>query len=446
MKYTPGSESWRRRRFAHAAIVPALLASLSHCSSDASKSPETTAGGSTASGGTGVGGANAQGGVAADGMSAAGQSGGGATSGGTLGDAGSTSTGGMGVTGGANAQGGADSTGGVSTGGTVAGSGSGMPPVAGMGGAPPSGGSSGAGGMGGAAGASAGASGGPSCPKPSGQLCHEFYATDNSLHQIIHVDEFEPSKSWTQLTQDRNGANSARQISIVENAMGTGGKALLVSVDSGYEEYDLATHQLLTRVNGLSGVRGALRLPDGNTVLGVGDARLRVVTPAGALVGAECNLPGTGTDTLRVLERDPATGHIYFGRGLDIFAVTTSCQQQWTARLPDAASKAYTVTPKAGGGAWATTGDASTVVELNAAGQVVKQVGGKAAHPNLLDFLSGFDIVESGNIVAANWWGHIATPPQGGPHLVEFNAQNQLVWRWGTQNEARQITNVLVVR
>jgi hypothetical protein len=315
-----------------------------------------------------------------------------------------------------------------------------MPPGGGMGGAPASGGNSGTGMVGGA-----GAGGSP-CPKPSGQVCHEFYATDNSLHQIIYVNEFEPSKSWTQLTQDRNGANSARQLSIVENAMGTGGKALLVSVDSGYEEYDLSTHELLTRVNGLTSVRGALRLPDGNTVLGVGDARLRVVTPTGALVGAECNLPGTGDDTLRVLQRDPATGQIYFGRGLDLFAVTTSCQQQWTARLPNAASKAYTVMPKAGGGAWATTGDASTVVELNAAGQVVSQVGGKDVHPNLLDFFSGFGIAGSGNIVVANWWGHIATPPQGGPHLVEFNAQNQLVWRWGTQADARQITNVLVVR
>lgn len=294
-----------------------------------------------------------------------------------------------------------------------------------------------------------GGSGGsaPVCPKPQGEICHEFFVNDNSNHEVMYVNEFDPPKNWRQRTQDTANGNSPRQLEIVANSEATDGRAILVSVNSGYEEYDFVTHALLASVNlGDISVRGAQRLPDGSTVLGIGDAALRVVSPEGATIGAECSLPGSGTDTLRVLSRDPATGDIYFGRGVDIFAVTLGCQQRWTMTFSDSTSKAYRVLPRSGGGAWAATGYPASVVEVDAVGQVLNEVGGKAQFAGVLDFSSGFDIASSGNVVVANWWGHVVPPPQEGPHLVEFDATNQIVWRWGTQAEATEVTNVLVVR
>jgi hypothetical protein len=302
-------------------------------------------------------------------------------------------------------------------------------------------GTSGSGGDGGTGGAAL------ICPKPQGEICHEFFANDNGRHQIIYVNEFDPTQSWTQRTQDTASGNSPRQLEVVDNPMATDGRAILVSVESGYEEYDLVTHALLARVDlGSISVRGAQRLPGGNTVLGIGDAVLRVVTPDGTTVGAECDLPGTGADTLRILSRDAASGEIYYGRGLDMFAVTQDCQQQWTARFGDTSSKAYRVLARPGGGAWGATGYPASVVEVDAAGQVVSEVGGKGLFPGVLDFSSGFELTTSGNIVVANWWGHVDPPPQEGPHLVELNPANQIVWRWGTQTEAAQITNVLILQ
>jgi hypothetical protein len=229
--------------------------------------------------------------------------------------------------------------------------------------------------------------------------------------------------------------------------MASDGRAILVSVESGYEEYDFVTHELLVSVDvGNISVRGAQRLPDGNTVLGIGDAKLRVVTPAGATVGTECDLPGAGSDTLRVLSRDAASGNIYFGRGVSMFAVDLDCQQQWTATFADSSSKAYRVLARPGGGAWGATGYPASVVEVDAAGQVLREVGGLDAYPGVLDFSSGFELTGSGKIVIANWWGHVVPPPQDGPHVVELDAANEIVWRWGTQAEATQITNVLLVR
>lgn len=304
---------------------------------------------------------------------------------------------------------------------------------------------------GGTAGATAGSGGSgdpaPPCPKPEGEICHAFFASDNSRHEIIYVDEFDPTKNWNQRTEDTASGNSPRQLELVDNDDATNGKAILVSVESGYEEYDTVSHELLARVDlGAISVRGAQRLPDGNTVLGIGDAKLRVVTPDGQTVGSECDLPGSGSDTLRVLSRDPESGDIYFGRGTSIFAVTLACEQQWTATFPDASSKAYRVLAREGGGAWAATGYPASVVEVDLAGQVVSEVGGLSEFPGVLDFSSGFELTEGGNVVMANWWGHVSPPPEEGPHVVEFDLNNQIVWRWGTQAEAVQITNLLLVR
>ena len=51
----------------------------------------------------------------------------------------------------------------------------------------------------------------------------------------------------------------------------------------------------------------------------------------------------------------------------------------------------------------------------------------------------------NGNFVIANWLGHVANTDNR-PHVVEFTPSNQLLWKWGTQEEARQITNVYVLR
>jgi hypothetical protein len=235
---------------------------------------------------------------------------------------------------------------------------------------------------------------------------------------------------------------------MVNNAAATNGKAIMISVNTGYQEYDMVTGERLANVvlAGVTGVRSAVRLANGNTILGVGDTRLRTVDANGATVGTECTLPGAGSDSLRVVNRDAETGHLLLGRLLDLFIVTEQCQQQWTAKLP-AGSKAYSVFPRLGGGVWATTGAPSTVLEYNQEGQIVSQVGGKDAHPGIgLDFFSGFERLPNGNIVAANWQGHVANPAESTPHLVELTPENEIVWTWGNQTLARQITNTLMLR
>jgi hypothetical protein len=344
-------------------------------------------------------------------------------------------TNGMPTAGSSNPTGGNGSTGGN---GNTSGSSN---PTGGSAGTPGGGGDAPVGGTGGSAPAEP-------CPKPEGEICHEFFANDNARNQINYVNEFDPTKNWTKPVNVTT-VNSPRQVEMVDNAAGTNGKAIMISVNTGYQEYDMVTGERLANVvltDGATDIRGAVRLENGNTILGRGNDKLRTVNKDGATVGTECTLPGAGGDSLRVINRDPANGNLLLGRLLDLFIVNTQCQQQWTAKLP-AGAKAYSVFPRVGGGVYATSGAPSTVIEFDMAGQIVSQVGGKAEHPGLgLDFFSGFEILPNGNFVAANWQGHVAAPAEDTPHLVEFTPDNKLVWKWGNQTLARQITNTLMLR
>jgi hypothetical protein len=284
-----------------------------------------------------------------------------------------------------------------------------------------------------------GAVAGPACPKPVGEICHEFVANDNRRHVINYVNEFDPTKNWTRNVGDTQD-NSPRTIEIVANATAKAGKAILVSLDKGYGEFDLVDGTRLAFIQGFSIISGACRLPDGTTAL-ANENQIIIVSATGARVR---NIPIPAGANLRAINRDPATGHYWFSKDALVYEVTDQGAQVFRANM-GATAKGYAVWWRAGGGAYATTGDPSTVVEIDATGAIIKTIGGKGATWPFLDFFSGFVRLPNGNFVVANWLGHIA-PAADAPEIVEFNPQNQMVWRWGNQTLAAVITNVYVFR
>jgi hypothetical protein len=358
------------------------------------------------SGGSGVPTNGTGGGIGAGGNPG---SGAGEGTGGTVGNGGNVGTGGVGA-----------GTGGrVGTGGNGTGTGGVM-----------------AGGTGGAA---------PACPKPTGQICHEFIANDNARFVVNYVNEFDPTKNWTRNVGDTT-ENSPRTIEIVNNAAAKSGKAILVSVDKGFAELDLVDGVRLAFVQGYSSITGACRLPDGTTALGNLN-QIVIVSSTGTRIR---NIPIPAGANLRAINRDPETGDYWFSKDALVYDVDGQTGQvKWMANM-GAATKGYAVWWRVvggvKGGAYATTGDPSTVIEIDVSGQIIKTIGGKGATFPFLDFFSGFVRLENGNFVVANWLGHLTAPAANAPEVIEFNAQNQIIWQWGTQTLARQITNVHILR
>ena len=52
-------------------------------------------------------------------------------------------------------------------------------------------------------------------------------------------------------------------------------------------------------------------------------------------------------------------------------------------------------------------------------------------------------MLKNGNVVVANWRGH--GYEGDGPHIIEFDADNRVVWTWAELTKAKYVTNVLVL-
>jgi hypothetical protein len=342
---------------------------------------------------------------------------------------------------------------------------SGAPPAGG--GAPPAGGAPPVGGAGGA-----GAAGATSqaCPLPGG-ICHEFFANDNSKNEVHYVNQFEPTKSWVKGVGD-TGDNSPRGAQLVDNTTAKGGKAVLVSINKGFAEFDMADGSLLRKVSSVTagGVTSALRIPsDGTTKLPPGttvlarDAgnntapQLIFINPTGGSASATVALPFAATgQELRKLERNPTTGNFSLTRyegtsAAYIYEVTEAGTMVSKIKLP-AGAKGYNAL-WVSSGFMATTGSLASLVTVGPTGAVSATLGGKGAFKDaggteiFMDFFSGFFRLSNGNVVAANWLGHVnpANYPTT-PELLEITPQNKLAWSWGNQSDARYITYAYFVR
>ncbi len=355
-----------------------------------------------------------------------------------------------GATGGSgNTSGGSGNTsagGAVTQGGSSGASTGGGTPVGGQGGSTSTGGSTSSGGTAGTDAGGGSGNTGPVCPKPAPEICHEFIANDNDRNVVNYVNEF-TGVTWTAPVGD-DGWNSPRSIEIVDNPSAQTGKAVLVSVHYGYRELDLVDGTMLANpttntvtaavTDHANGVSGANRLPDGTTALGVKD-KIRIINASGALV-REFNIP-TG-DNLRAVTRNAATGNFWFTKTNLLYEVNDQGQIAWDGDM-GVGNKGYLVWWRDGGGAYATTGEPATVIEMDADNNIINTVGGRDTFP-FLDFFSGFVRLSNGNFVVAHWLGHLTTNLEGLPHLIELTPTNQEVWRWGDQTLARQITNVYV--
>jgi hypothetical protein len=325
------------------------------------------------------------------------------------------------------------------------GNGVGMGGANGVGGANP--GTGGGGGSGGTA---------VACVNGYKGICHEFYGNDNSRNQVNYVNQFTSTKPggivWTAKVGDTT-ENSPRTMEIVDNPKSKSGKAVLVSVNKGFEEYDTTDGtKVATVLTQTGGVTGACRLPDGTTALGMLTI-IKIVSPTGTAV-RQFNLP-VGPE-LRAINRNPADGHFWFSKMEYIYETDDQGNQLWKGYM-GVGTKGYAVWWREGGGAYATTGEPASVVEVIGPTNMTtikSTVGGQTVFP-FLDFFSGFVRLPNGNYVVANWLGHLATPDPAAAQVVEFKAPpaNEVVWQWEcptcpnkNQTLSRQITNVLVVR
>lgn len=282
---------------------------------------------------------------------------------------------------------------------------------------------------------------------------HILYLVDNGSNNLLYLNQKSPLNSWTVPIPA-----GSRDLQLVAN------NNILVSHGNGAAEYDRTTGVKGWSISSYSGVSTARRLANGNTLLGWSTPATES-TPAKAMF-SEVNNAGTEVSRVTVnnittlrLARPLANGHILFTGDMNndlkfyVFEVDGDGTIIWQQSLyggrgylAERISNGHTLATMGPIGAlWEPGRDDNKIFQLNPAGNIVRYWGGMNDHPNArFRKFSGFSIVpKNGNIIVANWLGdgNIGT----GPHAVEFDFKNRIIWSWEDHTAARTITNLLVV-
>ena len=286
----------------------------------------------------------------------------------------------------------------------------------------------------------------------SGSLKHVLYLVDNGLSRLVFLNQKDPAKSWTVPIPA-----GSRDLQLVAN------NKILVSHGNGAAEYDRTTGAKGWSVSTYAGVSTAQRLANGNTLLGWS-------TPASATTPARVmfsEVNSTRTEVSRVtinnittlrLARRLSNGNTLFTGDINndlkfkVFEINATGAIVWQQLLYG--GKGYVANRLPNGNTQATIGpvgnlyqagkDDNKLLQLGPTGAVVKYWGGMTNHPTAeLRKFSGYSVVPNGNVLIANWLGdgNVGT----GPHAVEFDADNNLVWSWKNFSAAQTVTNLLVI-
>jgi hypothetical protein len=260
---------------------------------------------------------------------------------------------------------------------------------------------------------------------------HAFIVVDNGGNELRYVDQFEPEKSWTVQTDDK-----PRDLRLSAD-----GKTLLVSVDAGAVEYEVATGKKTGfAITNRKGIQSAQRLKSGNYLLATQE-KIFVCTEEGETVKEIPIASGSKPYIRLVTVTDEETLLYTAMKPFCINEVDFDGKVLATVKMPD---KGFKVARLKNGNYLTSSGDSVAVFEVTPKGEVVKTYGGKKAHPTLdLTFNSGWQVLADGNVVATCWHGHGYVG--AGPHLVEYSADNKAVWSW-SHSEVKQVTNVVVLK
>ena len=266
---------------------------------------------------------------------------------------------------------------------------------------------------------------------------HKFLAVDQGRQRLLYVDQFQPENDWTIDVPPR--PRDLRPLS---------GNKVLMSHGNGAAEYDLKSGKQIWIIQSHRGIESAIRLSNGNTLLGGNNAKDIVIYEVDSTGKDVRRLLLEGKKDVHIIER-LKNGHILLTHNEHkkgdqpswVTEVDARGKTVWEVEIPGAADD---VKKLPNGNTLVPTGDRCTVLELDVSGKTVATFAGVDAHPRLgIKWLGSIQVLKSGNMVVSNWLGHGV--PLVGPHIIEFDRSNRIVWTWDDHNRASKIHNVLVL-
>lgn len=277
-------------------------------------------------------------------------------------------------------------------------------------------------------------------------ILHRFVATDtayadtrsskNAVHRLFLVDQRNPTANWAVVMPPGN----AFDLQLVEN------DRVLVENAVGASEYRLSDGKevwnVTLRLARGQQIRTARRLPTGHTILGMMTEKDIVIVE----IDAEKKEVGRMTvlaphpHSLRLMRR-LENGNTLIGLAYAFFVIEVDSKGQIVTEFKlGEKRKGHLGVRLPNGNTRAGTGQGLEIVEFDPQGSQISFVGGKTHKHLQFQFFAAFDVLKNGHIVVANWchWCE-------GPHLVEFDRLNNVIWQWADETMAKQVHNVIVL-
>ncbi len=244
---------------------------------------------------------------------------------------------------------------------------------------------------------------------------HEFIAVDDGTHTLVHVDETDPSRNWSVAT------GYVMDMQLVRR------DRVLLSVDDGFREYELASGKLLKSVKGSGGKSYSVyRTADERTFLtgddlgGQKGACLLVYDRADNLIERKVFADLT---MLRHLRSTPEGTYLLAAVGQVV-----ELDARWNIiRQFKVGGNLFKAVRLPNGNILCSSGPGARFLkELDPQGKVVHEVRGDQLTEGSF---TGFQLRPDGHVVVANWLGH--GPDHDGTGLVEYDREGQIMWRYG---------------
>jgi hypothetical protein len=202
---------------------------------------------------------------------------------------------------------------------------------------------------------------------------------------------------------------------------------VLLSVDDGFREYDVASGKLLKSVKGAGGrCYSVYRTNDGRTLLtgddlgGQKGACLLVYDRSDSIIERKVF---DGLTMIRHLRPTPGGSYLLAAVGQVV-----ELDARWNIiRQFKVAGNLFKAVRLTNGNILCSSGPGARFLkELNPQGVVVRETRGDQLTEGSF---TGFQLQRDGHVVVANWLGH--GPDHDGTGLVEYDREGKIVWRYG---------------
>lgn len=252
------------------------------------------------------------------------------------------------------------------------------------------------------------------------QMKHRLLLADEGNQKIHYVNMMDTTKNWS------ISVSSNRDMQLV------GDSKLMVSNGTGYEEYDLLTHQQTKKVEIGSQIQSTFRISDQETYVGIDGTVPKISIIDAASGKSKHTISIQPSITLRIIRATAKRTFLVGGKDAGmVYEFDSTGKKIWEANV---SGSPYQAVRMLNGNTVVSTGYGAQIAVVDKNAKVIRKFPANPKDASLTsvkpNFFGGFQVLDNGNVVVTNWQGHGSGMGTSGVQLIEFDSTGVIVGGW----------------